>query len=166
MKIKMKKILPLAIVSLFTFPMASIAADRAPDVIINAAIAMIEPGYCNAIWKKNPQTSKVEAWFNSTKSSIIKCYEEATKNTSILPKNNPAYEKCVIADFVAVANVAALNKGVEMPVLGDDYFLSKEFQKRFANVTKDMHGQEMDEYRENMRKSIHATSDKLKNSCF
>jgi len=45
----MKKILPLAIVSLFTFPMASIAANQDSDTTIDAAVKMIEHGFCKTV---------------------------------------------------------------------------------------------------------------------
>jgi len=164
----MKKIVTLAIISLFTFPIASIAADRAPDATINAAISMIEPGYCDFATVTTPNSSKVQIWYDNAKKAIISCYKEANKNTSILPKNNPAYAKCLIADFVVKANVSTLKNTVDLEgtrLLDDLYFSNQEFQNRFANVTKDIHGQENNEYRENMRKILHTANDKLRNSC-
>jgi len=166
---KMKKILPLAIISLFTFPMASIAADRAPDATINAAIKMIAPGYCDFASMTTPDRQKVRIWYDNAKKTIISCYKEANKNSSILPKNNPAYEKCVVADFLVKSDVDTLNqdgqKLEEKKYIYDTYSADKIFQDRFANLTKDLYGKENNEYREYMRKILHAANDKLKKSC-
>lgn len=166
----MKKIVSLAILPFLTFPMASIAADRALDATINAALEMITPGYCDFASTTIPDRKQVRNWYDNAKKNIISCYEEANKNTSTLPKNNPAYEKCVIADFLVKADVDTLNQdGQKLEAkkyIYDTYSSNLIFQDRFANVTKDIHGQENNEYREYMRKTLHTASNKLKKSCF
>jgi len=100
----MKKIVTLAIISLFTFPIASIAADRAPDATINAALAIITPGYCDNAFMPDTPSSKTENWYKEAEATISNCYNEANKNKSLLPKNNPAYKQCLIADLLITEN--------------------------------------------------------------
>lgn len=136
----MKKL--LAILPFLAMPIASIAADRASDATINAAINMIQPGYCENILEPNKNLLNTQKWYEKTKKIISNCYEQASKNTSLLPKNNPEYEKCLIADLLITEDRENLEKPLK---IADTYFLNDAFQERYANFTKDLHGQDIDE---------------------
>ncbi|WP_271839943.1 hypothetical protein [Commensalibacter communis] len=144
----MKKL--LAILPLLALPIASIAADRASDATINTAIDMIVPGYCENAFMPNTNPLNAQKWYEKTKIIIQNCYEQANKNTSLLPKNNPAYEKCLIADALITQKRENLDKPLK---IADTYFLNDAFQDRYANFTKDLYGQEIDESYEYMLKT-------------
>lgn len=157
----MKKILPLAIISLFTVPIASIAADRAPDATINAALEMITPGYCENAFMPDTPLSKTENWYKKAEVTISSCYNEANKNKSLLPKNNPAYEKCLIADLLITENK---NKPSQKNI-NNKYFSNDVFQERYANFTKDLYGNEIDETTDYLSKIFNLSQDRLNKNC-
>lgn len=160
MKIKMKKL--LLILPLLAMPMTSIAADRASDAAINAAIEMIQPGYCENILQPNKNLSNTQKWYKKTKTIISNCYEQANKNTSLLPKNNPEYEKCLIADVLVTNDRLKSDKPLK---IADTYFLNNAFQDRYANFTKDLYGQEIDESYEYMLKTYKLSNFVLLENC-
>lgn len=159
---KMKKILPLAIISLFTVPITSIAADRAPDATINAALEMITPGYCENAFMPDTPSSKTESWYKEAEATISSCYNEANKNKSLLPKDNPTYEKCLITDALITENTI---KTTHLKNINNQYFSNELFQKRFSNYTKDLYGKKIDEVGDYLSKTLRLSQDKLNKTC-
>ncbi|WP_139017012.1 hypothetical protein [Commensalibacter intestini] len=131
----MKKILPLAIISLFTVPIASIAADRAPDATINAALEMITPGYCENAFMPDTPLSKTENWYKKAEVTISSCYNEANKN-------KPSQKN-----------------------INNKYFSNDVFQERYANFTKDLYGNEIDETTDYLSKIFNLSQDRLNKNC-
>jgi len=160
----MKKILPLAIISLFTFPMASIAADRAPDATINSAISMIEPGFCKNVFVST-QTQEANDWYKKSGKIISDCYDKELKST-----NNNAYEKCLIGDLLIIKTRETLDRVTqekkEKPIIDAQYFSDQAFLDRFNNLTKNMNSQKMQDYHDYLAHTFEVAQTKMNQICF
>jgi len=161
---KMKKIVPLAIISLFTFPMTSIAADRAPDATINAAISMIEPGFCKNVFVST-QTQEADDWYKQSGKIISDCYDKELKST-----DNNAYEKCLIGDLLIIKTRETLDRVTqekkEKPIIDAKYFSDQAFLDRFNNLTKNMNSQKMQDYHDYLAHTFEVAQTKMNQICF
>jgi len=163
----MKKL--LAILPFLALPITSIAADRASDDTINGAINMLVPSYCTDVFVPNPPVEKAQNWHKKAETTISSCYQNAAQNTSVLPKDNPVYEKCLLADFLVKGNRIGLNKDAEKegkpPIITGSYFSDDSFQDRVSNFKKGLSNYEQDEYQDYLAKTLHIMGPRLSETC-
>lgn len=163
----MKKL--FAILPFLALPMTSIAADRASDDTINGAINMLIPSYCTDVFIPDPPVEKAQNWHKKAETIISNCYQKAAQNTSVLPKDNPVYEKCLLADFLVRANRVTLNtdakKAGKQPFISGSYFTNDSFQNRFNNLKKDIPSYEQDDYQNYMSKTLNTMGTRISETC-
>ncbi|CAI3923325.1 unnamed protein product [Commensalibacter communis] len=91
-----------AILPFLALPINSFAENIASDNIIDGAVNMLYPSFCNDVFMptSDQNLSNAKIWYTKAETIISNCYKRAEENTSLLPKDNPAYQKCFIADFL------------------------------------------------------------------
>ncbi|WP_282074126.1 hypothetical protein [Commensalibacter communis] len=161
---KMKKL--LAILPFLALPINSIAADKASNDAIDATINMIMPtGYCNILFLPNPSSSQFQDWYAKSEKVLSECYKQAETNTSLLPTDNPEYEKCLIGDLITIKRREILEKKKQSTV-SSEYFSDKSFLNRFSKITKGLNSHEMREYHEFLANTFEVIQDRLPRTCY
>lgn len=68
-------------------------------------------GYCNVLFLPNPSSSQFQDWYAKSEKIFSECYKQAETNTSLLPTDNPEYEKyLLIGDLITIKRREILEK--------------------------------------------------------
>lgn len=168
----MKKL--FIILPFLALPINSMAENIASDNIIDGAVNMLYPSYCNDVFTptSDQNLSNAKIWYTKAKTIISNCYKQAEANTSLLPRNNPAYQKCFIADFLIRTSSMTIDKKMQREgkksILPDLYFSEQGWQVRFDNARKGIPNEEIElhgEYYNYLKNTIHEAGDKLSTAC-